>query len=65
MLTDLHLYVECPECKRKVRHYVRELSLSNFCPCPRCGSRVEPTLNTLVKALLKLESAADGCRIGH
>lgn len=58
MPTDLHLYLECPACRRRVRHYVRELSLRNVCPCPRCGSRIVTTMNAVVRALLKIESAA-------
>lgn len=65
MLNDLHLYVACPACKRRIRHYVKGLSLHNSRTCPRCGVAVETTMNAVVKALLKLESADGGLRPGR
>lgn len=65
MLTDLHLYVECPACKRRMRHYVKGLSLRHTRTCPRCGATVETTMNAVVKALLKLESAGCDARPRH
>lgn len=64
MLANLHLYLECPVCKRRMRHYVKGLSCRQFRLCPRCGAKVEPSVDTLVRALLKLEHAERGDRFG-
>jgi predicted nucleic acid-binding Zn ribbon protein len=62
VMTDLYLYTECPDCKRRIRHYVKGLSIKNVSYCPKCGAKIETTLNTLVKALLKLESVSGDFR---
>jgi len=47
-----------------MRYYVKGLSCRKSRLCPRCGSKVEPSIDTLIKALIKLDHAAEDQRPG-
>jgi endogenous inhibitor of DNA gyrase (YacG/DUF329 family) len=40
MGSDLYLKIECPECRRKIRHHAKDAAVKKYRICPGCGKNI-------------------------